>query len=170
MDALESLINTCREAARGPDASGEVCSIVASSDLQAVLDTVRSRPEPWFFEAGPDLSVFATAGRPGSGSAPHDHGLWAVVACLVGAEGSRLYEERDGALIETGLALLPAGDVHALPVQAIHAVFNCWDAPNLVLHLYGGDFLAAPKRVWDPITGASSSLGLTEPLAPGVAP
>lgn len=168
MDALEFLIAACRGAAGEPEPAAAVRSVVAAANLGEVLAAVRARPEPWFFAAGSDLTVFATAGRAGSASAPHDHGLWAVVACLAGTEGSRRYEERAGSLVETGLRRLAAGEVHALPVEAIHAVFNCWAEPNVVLHIYGGDFLGAPKRVWDPVSGDCSGLGLVEPLVPAV--
>lgn len=91
-----------------------------------------------------------------------------MIACLKGKEGSRRYGELDGTLVERTIGQITAGEVHVLPPEAIHAVFNCWEEPNVVLHLYGGDFLAAPKRVWDPVTGACFSLGLAEPLVPGV--
>lgn len=166
MDALDLLIARCTAATPDADPRRAVHEAVAGSGLAAVLDAVQARPQPWFFHAEADLTVFATSGRSGSGSAPHDHGLWAVVACLAGTEGSRRYEERDGVLAEIGIGRLVAGEVHSLPAEAIHAVFNCWDQPNVVLHIYGGDFLAASKRVWDPVTGACSSLPLVEPLAP----
>ena len=166
MDALDELIDACRGATAGPDPMSGVRAVVAAADLDEVLVAVRAGPEPWFFAASDDLTVFATAGRPGSGSAPHDHGLWAVTTCLVGTEGSRCFEEHDGALVEVGLRRLEAGEVHGLPAAAIHAVFNCWAEPNVVLHLYGGDFLGAPKRVWDPVDGTCSKLGLVEPLVP----
>jgi predicted metal-dependent enzyme (double-stranded beta helix superfamily) len=89
-----------------------------------------------------------------------------VIACLAGQEGSRRYQVEDGVLEETGIGQIRAGEVHGLPAEAIHAVFNCWAEENLVLHLYGGDFLSAAKRVWDPITGTCSALGLAEPLTP----
>ncbi len=166
MDPLDALIATCSDAAASPEPIEAVREIVAGYDLTGLTETIQGRPEPWFFSAGPSLTVFATAGRPGSGSAPHDHALWAVIACLAGREGSRRYDVTDGRLRETGIGEIHTGEVHALPAEAVHAVFNCWSEPNLVLHLYGGDFLSAPKRVWNPITGACFSLGLAEPLVP----
>lgn len=166
MDMLDALIATCSDAAASPEPMEMVRDIVAGYDLAGLAETVQGRPEPWFFNVGPSLTLFATAGRPGSGSAPHDHGLWAVIACLAGREGSRRYDVADGRLVETGIGEIHTGEVHALPAEAIHAVFNCWAEPNLVLHLYGGDFLSAPKRVWSPVTGAFFALGLAEPLVP----
>jgi hypothetical protein len=166
MDALDLIITACTEAAEKHRDAEAVRDVVAAGDLAGVAKAVQARPEPWFFTAGPSLTVFVTAGSPGSGSAIHDHGLWGVIACLAGREGSRRYEEADGRPREVGIGRLRAGEVYALPASAIHAVFNCWAEPNLVLHVYGGDFLASPKRVWDPVTGGSFALGLSEPLVP----
>lgn len=164
MDTLDDLIRRCGDCA--VDGPQHVRDAVGGADLAATLAAIRGRPKPWFFHAATDLTVFATESRPGSGSAPHDHGMWAVIACLAGREGSRRYRDRDGALTETGIAVLDTGQVHAVPADGIHAVFNCWEEPNVVLHVYGGDFLASPKRVWDPVTGDRWPLGLVEPLAP----
>lgn len=166
MDPLDDLIIRCQTLASGDDPAATIRDAVESADLAAVGRAVLARPKPWFFHTDDHLTVFATQGQPGTGSAPHDHGLWAVLACLEGSEGSRRYEARSGQLVETGLRRLDPGDVHGLAGEAIHAVFNCWTEPNLVLHLYGGDFLAASKHVWDPISGARSALGLAQPLAP----
>lgn len=101
MDKLDVLIADGEGVpGRGAD---PVRELVSGCDLGAVEEAVRARPEPWFFAAGPCLTVFATRGSPGSGSAPHDHGLWAVIACLAGREGSRRYEVIDYKLVETGL-------------------------------------------------------------------
>lgn len=164
MDALEELINALEPIGQ-PDSAGHTRAVIAAADLDALRSSVLARPQPWFFHAADTLTVFATRAQPGTGSAPHDHGLCAVIACLEGREGSRRYELDGDRLVETGIGQLDRGDVHLMPVDAIHAVFNCWDQPNLVLHVYGGNFLSAPKRVWDPITGTGADLGLTEPLA-----
>lgn len=166
MDMLDALIAACSGSASGPEPMESVRGIVAGYDLVGLAETVRGRPEPWFFSVGPSLTVFATASRPGSGSAPHDHGLWAVIACLAGREGYRQYDIAASGLVENGIGEIHTGEVHALPAETVHAVFNCWVEPNLVLHLYGGDFLSAPKSVWDPVTSARFALGLAEPLVP----
>jgi len=168
MDALEELIKAL-EPLRQPDSAAHTRTVIAAADLDALRNSVLARPQPWFFHAGDTLTVFATRAQPGTGSAPHDHGLWAVIACLEGREGSRRYEVDGDRLVETGIGQLDRGEVHLMPLGVIHAVFNCWDQPNLVLHVYGGNFLSAPKHVWDPITGIRADLGLTEPLVPAEA-
>lgn len=166
MDALDHLISKCLALVDGPDPGGAVGEAVRRVDLDAVNEAIVARPGPWFFHADHRLTLFATQAHPGTGSAPHDHGLWAVIACLEGREGSRRYELHDDGLVQTGQGRLDRGQAHLVPSDAIHAVFNCWTEPNLVLHVYGGDFLSTAKNVWDPISGNRSVLGLSEPLAP----
>lgn len=141
--------------------------LVASVDMHQLAASVRSRSQPWWFHLDARLTVFATSADPGTGSAPHDHGLPAVTRCLDGVEGSRRYRlDEAGALHETGVARIVVGDTSVLDADAIHAVFNCWDRPNVVLHVYLGDFTTSTKRVWDPVTGIESPLTESTPLAP----
>ncbi len=165
MDRLNDFITELRGCSGDADAALSL-TVAAVSEPGGLLTAITSQQAPWYFLADPSLTVFATAGAPGTGSAPHNHGLWAVVACLRGQEGSRLYKVKDGELTECGQRRLATGEVHSLEADAIHAVFNCWSEPNIVLHVYGGDFLAAAKTVYDPLSGDSYPLGLAEPLVP----
>ena len=162
MDPLDDFIKAARSATE-LDEILKLLRAVASSGLARAIE---SRPKPWFWLLDADLTIFATSGQPGTGSAPHDHGLDAVISCLIGWEGSRNYELVGQDLIETSRSILRAGEVHTVPSGSVHAVFNCWTEPNIVLHVYAGDFSRAPKQVWDPITGTASTLGPGEPLAP----
>ena len=165
MDLLNDLITELDACSEDADAALSLTA-VAVRDPDGLLAAIASQPAPWYFLAEPSLTVFATRSAPGTGSAPHSHGLWAVVACLSGQEGSRTYEVEDGQLTECGQRRLAAGEAHSLDADAIHAVFNCWSEPNIVLHVYGGDFLIADKTVYDPLSGGAYPLGLTEPLVP----
>jgi predicted metal-dependent enzyme (double-stranded beta helix superfamily) len=165
MDLLNDLITELCACSDDADAALSLTA-AAVREPGSLLAAIASQPAPWYFLADPCLTVFATRSAPGTGSAPHSHGLWAVVACLGGQEGSRTYEVEDGQLIECGKRRLAAGEAHSLDVDAIHAVFNCWSEPNIVLHVYGGDFLKAAKTVYDPLSGDAYPLGLTEPLVP----
>lgn len=166
MDALDSLIIEIRRRPPGPDEALDAAYAALRQSHGDLREAVCARPGPWIFLADAELTVFATKAAPGTGSAPHSHGLWAVIACLAGQEGSRLYESRRERLVEAGRRRLVAEEAHALGDGAIHAVFNCWAEPNVVLHIYGGDFLAAPKSVYDPLDGSVYPLGHSEPLVP----
>jgi Glyoxalase/Bleomycin resistance protein/Dioxygenase superfamily len=43
---------------------------------------------------------------------------------------------------------------------------NRWDAPNGIVHIYKGNFLAADRHIWDPVTSERHRARLAEPLAP----
>jgi len=165
MDLLNELITDLCACPNDADAALSLTA-AAVNEPGPLLAAFASHPAPWYFHADPTLTVFATRSAPGTGSAPHSHGLWAVVACLCGQEGSRVYKVEDGQLTESGQRRLAAGGAHSLGAGAIHAVFNCWSEPNIVLHVYGGDFLAAAKTVYDPLSGDPYPLGLREPLVP----
>jgi predicted metal-dependent enzyme (double-stranded beta helix superfamily) len=164
MDLLNDLITELCACTGDADAALSLIA-AAARDPDSLLGAIESQ-QAWYFLADPSLTVFATRSAPGTGSAPHSHGLWAVIACLSGREGSRTYEVEDGQLTECGQRRLAAGEAHALDDDAIHAVFNCWSEPNIVLHVYGGDFLKAAKTVYDPLSGTAYPLGSAEPLVP----
>jgi hypothetical protein len=70
-------------------------------------------------------------------------------------------------VLETiGAGVLRAGQAHALDADVVHSVMNRWAAPNGVVHVYGGNFLAADRHIWDPVTGERHRAGMSEPLVP----
>jgi predicted metal-dependent enzyme (double-stranded beta helix superfamily) len=140
---------------------------LALSDHERLGAAIRSRPKPWFFIADDVLTLFCTDGRPGNASAPHDHGSWSVLGCFEGSEESWWYEtDPVSGIRHVGSGVLRAGDAHCLPADAIHAVMNRWQTPNGVVHIYQGNFLAAERHIWDPVTGERHAADLSEPLAP----
>jgi len=36
--------------------------------------------------------------------------------------------------------------------DAVHAIENPLDRPSFAIHVYGGDLLSAPRRMWNPFT------------------
>jgi catechol 2,3-dioxygenase-like lactoylglutathione lyase family enzyme len=127
---------------------------------------MRQRPKPWFFAADETMTFFCTEGRAGNASAPHDHGAWSVLGCFDGSEESWWHEATPDGLRQVGSGVLRPGEVHALPADAIHAVLNRWNQPNGVVHIYEGNFLAAERSIWDPVTHERHTAPLDEPLAP----
>ena len=167
MDVLEHLIRDARDAmSAGQPAVLDVLQ-AAIADHERFGATVRARPQPWLFTADEMLTVFCTEGRPGSASAPHDHGTWSVLGCFDGSEETWWHEPDDvGGLRLVGASVLHAGEAHGLPASAVHAVMNRWNAPNGVVHIYAGNFLARERSLWDPVTGQRHPAGLGELLAP----
>jgi predicted metal-dependent enzyme (double-stranded beta helix superfamily) len=174
MDALDQLIEDCRSALSGGQPASQTgsqsavaeCVGAALADPERFAAAVHARPKPWFFVADDDLTVFCTEGRPGNASAPHDHGTWSVIGCYEGSEESWWHEPVANGLQQVGTGVLRAGEVSSLGADVIHAVMNRWIAPNGVIHIYGGNFLAKERFIWDPVTGERYVAGLTEPLAP----
>lgn len=65
-----------------------------------------------------------------------------------------------------GTGVLRTGQAHALEADVVHSVMNRWAVPNGVVHVYAGNFLAADRHIWDPVTGERHRAGLAEPLVP----
>jgi predicted metal-dependent enzyme (double-stranded beta helix superfamily) len=171
MDLLDTFLTDCREAVKAGQPA--VLDVVqqAISDPERFAAAVRVRPKPWFFAADDELTVFCTEARPGSASSPHSHGTWSVLGCFDGAEESWWHrpgtDSVDAEPLEVlGTGVLRAGQAHALPDNAVHAVMNRWSSSNGVVHVYAGNFLAAERHVWDPVTGQRHAAGLSEPFAP----
>jgi predicted metal-dependent enzyme (double-stranded beta helix superfamily) len=167
MDLLDQLLSDTRDAMSGGQAAVTAAVHAVLVDHERLAASVFDRPKPWFFAADETMTVFCTEGRPGNASAPHDHGSWSVLGCFEGSEESWWHEPDDATGLKVvGSGVLRAGQAHSLPADAIHAVMNRWTTPNGVLHIYEGNFLAADRHIWDPITHQRTIAGLAEPLAP----
>jgi len=82
-------------------------------------------------EADHSLAVLAVAWLPGRAAPIHDHGTWAIVAGVEGAERNRHWRRtEDGrrggfaALLETGEVIVGPGQVLTMLPAAIHSVTN----------------------------------------------
>jgi len=76
--------------------------------------------------------------------------MWALIGVFGGREDNIHWHRTDGRLQTQGASVLFAGDVAALPVDAIHSVTNPLTRFTSGIHIYGGDFFATPRSVWDP--------------------
>lgn len=90
------------------------------------------------------LAVFVVAWLPGCGAPPHDHGTWAVVAGVEGAERNTRYARHDDGSREAHAELTEKdafdaaeGEVICMKTGGIHSVNNGSDAVTLSLHTYG---------------------------------
>lgn len=100
----------------------------------------------------PALTIFAAHWAPRMSLTVHDHRLWALIGICVGREDNILWRRGDRGVEAYGAKVLLAGDVAALPVEAVHSVTNPLPRFTSGLHVYGGDFFATPRSQWDPET------------------
>lgn len=103
------------------------------------------------------LAVFAVSWLPGRGTPPHDHGVWAIVVGVDGAETNVFWERTDdrsrpghAELRRIGEKVFQAGDVIAMPTGTIHSVSNQSHQVTLSLHVYGKHINFTQRSQFDP--------------------
>ncbi len=102
------------------------------------------------------LLVFAAAWLPGRGPAPHDHGTWAVVAGVDGAETNISWERLDDGsrpgyanLRKREERIVEPGDVLTFLPGAIHSVVNHTREVTVSLHVYGFNINLTQRAQFD---------------------
>ena len=100
----------------------------------------------------PELTVLKIIWTPGMYLYPHDHKMWAVIGIYGGREDNGFYRRSPQGLTAAGAKELRMKDAVVLGEEVIHAVANPGRAFTQAIHVYGGDFFAAPRSEWDPIT------------------
>ena len=105
------------------------------------------------------LAVFVVARLPGRGAPPHDHGTWAVVAGVEGAERNIRYRRLDDRSRPDYAELdvkddfnADAGELVCMKTGGIHAVRNESDRVTLSLHTYGKHVNHTHRSQFDPET------------------
>jgi predicted metal-dependent enzyme (double-stranded beta helix superfamily) len=75
--------------------------------------------------------------------------MWASIGIYTGREDNIVWD-RSGPVIEASdAASLSEKEVFALDDTAIHSVTNPIRRLTGAIHVYGGDFFAAPRSEWD---------------------
>jgi predicted metal-dependent enzyme (double-stranded beta helix superfamily) len=97
----------------------------------------------------PSLTIFAAHWAPRMSLPAHNHRLWALIGIYTGREDNILWRPADRSLEAYGANVLFAGDVAALPADAVHSVTNPLLRFTGGLHIYGGDFFATPRSQWN---------------------
>ncbi len=100
----------------------------------------------------PDLTVLRVAWTPGMALYPHEHRMWAVIGMYGGQEDNAFYRRAERGLQPAGGKEVVTGDVLVLGDDVIHSVANSRGEFAVALHVYGGDFFAAERSEWDPVT------------------
>ena len=103
------------------------------------------------------LAIFAGAWLSGRGAPPHNHGTWAVVAGVVGAERHTLWTRTDDGS-RPGHAeiqrqedrVIGPGDVLTLQPDSIHSVINDTASVSVSFHVYGKHVNHTERSQFDP--------------------
>jgi predicted metal-dependent enzyme (double-stranded beta helix superfamily) len=179
---LSEFVETCRSALDAPDAAERVAAALRPllADAEALSAEVEAlRPPgggPAVVHRSDDLTVLGLAVPAGFVSPVHDHTIWAVVGIYAGDEDNVFYrrdtaadtdtgdtdtDADDHGIIETGRAVLPCGEVLALPPDAVHRIANSGTDTMRAVHVYGGDLFATHRSQWDDATGERRPFGST---------
>lgn len=104
------------------------------------------------FYRSPDLTLLKVCFPDGRRTPPHNHGTWATILLLSGEEKNTLYRRENGALRKASEVTLARGSILTMRADTVHVAECLGDTPAIGLHVYGGDILELPRRMWHPET------------------
>ena len=139
MSAVRALLEELR---------GDVAAIEAALSY---VSGVGGNARQVFFRS-PALTLLKVCFPKGRRTPPHDNGTWATILLLSGAEKNTLYRRENGALRKAGEVTLARGAILPMRADTVHVAECVGEAPAIGLHVYGGDILELPRRMWDPVT------------------
>jgi predicted metal-dependent enzyme (double-stranded beta helix superfamily) len=152
---LETFIEECRAAKERDAVEGVVRRAMEhKNELLASIGAPTEQDTRTVFRS-PELTVQWISWAPGVPTPAHEHHMWAVIGVLTGGEDHALHRARGGDLEALGGRSLREGDVLVLDDDVSHGVTNPFDAFSVALHVYGGDILGTPRRMWHPMTMAA---------------
>jgi predicted metal-dependent enzyme (double-stranded beta helix superfamily) len=110
------------------------------------------------------IAIFAAAWLPGRGAPPHNHGTWAVLVGVVGAERNTFWTRVDDGsrpghaeLRRFEDRVLRPGDVLTLQPDSIHSVLNETDSITVSFHVYGKHVNHTERSQFDPEHGTEKA-------------
>ena len=104
------------------------------------------------FYRSPALTMLKACFPIGRRTPPHDHGTWVAILLLSGEERNTLYRRENGLLRKAGEVTLERGSILTLRADIVHVAECLGDTPAIGLHIYGGDIVELPRRMWNPGT------------------
>ena len=152
----DRFIEDCRAALKESNAHAAIRELVAKavSDpaqlLKVIGEPARAGVETYY--KADDLTILNLCWGPQMVFKPHDHRMWAVIGIYGGREENIFYRRSKDGLTQHGTKIMNPKDTTPLGATIIHAVTNPLDKITGALHVYGGDFFAAPRSEWDPKT------------------
>ena len=113
------------------------------------------------FYRSPTITLLKVCFPAGRRTPPHDHGTWATILLLSGEEKNTLYREENGALRKASDVTLARGAILPMLGNTAHVAECISNTPAIGLHVYGGDILELPRRMWNPQTLEAHALDWT---------
>ncbi len=153
---LDHFIADCIEANKeidGQTAVGEVLQRAVSKP-EAMLAAL-GKPHKAGIEVlhnSKTLTIFNAMWTPQMNLLPHNHLMWANIGIYTGREDNILWRREDDSIKAYGAQALFAGDVAAMPHDAVHSVTNPLLGFTGGIHIYGGGFFHTTRSEWDPET------------------
>ena len=146
---VEDCIAANRES--GPQAAVREVLARAVSDHSAVLSALGAPGEAGLdvLHRSATLTIFAAKWAPQMNLLAHDHRMWALIGIYTGREDNILWRRASDTIEACGARVLFAGDVAALPANAIHSVTNPLPRFTAGIHIYGGDFFNTMRSQWN---------------------
>ncbi len=150
-DEVEALVQAIRDAHQDGQAGVNEALGRLASDHRALLATlgepVRGGITPLY--NGPELTILNIIWAPLMVLAAHDHNMWASIGVYGGREDNIYWRQADKTIKAVGARSLGRGDVGALGRKGIHSVINPTQKLTAAIHVYGGDFFAPGRSVWE---------------------
>lgn len=153
---IERFVADCVSANEEADTQAAVTEVLtrAVSDPGAALSAI-GEPERaglTVLHRSKTLTIFSAAWTPQMNLMPHNHFMWASIGIYTGREDNIFWRNKEESIEAFGADALFAGDVAALPADAIHSVTNPLQRFTGGIHIYGGDFFDTTRDQWNPET------------------
>ena len=149
----ERFVTDCRACVDRGGSADDIAALVKRG-----LDAQIGHPALWGGEVlllrMPDLMIVDLTLAPQAASPVHDHATWAVIGVSSGCEIEQFHSRTATGLVPSRRVELRRGDTLVLSPDDIHSIENPLAEPMRGLHVYGRDITCAPRRMWDPETGA----------------
>ena len=156
---VHELVARCAAAAQEEDSMNAVRGVLEElrGDIGAVERALEFVPgvggnARQVFYRSPNLTMLKVCFPCGRRTPPHDHGTWAVILVLSGQEKNTLYRGAGEGLRAASEVTLQRGAILPMRAETAHVAECMGEEPALGLHVYGGDILELPRRMWDPLT------------------
>ena len=125
--------------------------IDALAHALSYVSGVGGNPRQVFYRS-PALTLLKVSFPNGRRTPPHDHGTWATILLMSGTEKNTLYRSEQTGLRKAGEATLERGSILPMMADTVHVAECLGNEPAIGLHVYGGDILELPRRMWNPET------------------